>query len=163
MNQLEIPVEPMSIALSEDTRTSLTAPLNEVLADLHILYVKARNYHWNIVGDQFFGLHAEFEKLYDDLSEDIDAVAERTRALGGTALGSMKQFLALASLKEDPTVPQAKAMVANLQADYETMVARLRGLAQRAGELGDAGTEDFCIGMMAKFEKTAWMLRSFGS
>ena len=79
MNQLEIPVEPMSIALSEDTRTSLTAPLNEVLADLHILYVKARNYHWNIVGDQFFGLHAEFEKLYDDLSEDIDAVAERTR------------------------------------------------------------------------------------
>jgi len=89
VNQAVSNLEVMQIGLSDEDRQTVAQPLNELLADMHVLYVKARNYHWNITGDQFFVLHAEFEKLYDGLAEDIDAVAERIRAIGGTAVGSM--------------------------------------------------------------------------
>ncbi|MBI4243758.1 MAG: hypothetical protein HY606_06670 [Planctomycetes bacterium] len=31
--------------------------LNQLLADEHVLYTRARNYHWNIIGSQFNNLH----------------------------------------------------------------------------------------------------------
>ncbi len=166
MNHIEAKIESMEIGLPENDREGLVQPLNELLADMHVLYVKARNFHWNITGDHFFVLHAEFEKLYGGIADEIDEVAERVRALGGVPSGSMAQFLANARLKEasrtpDTPVPDAHAMVSELLSDYEFLIVTLRGLVDLAGDANDAGTEDFCTGLMQGYEKTAWMLRSF--
>ena len=34
--------------------------LNVLLADYHIYYQKLRNFHWNVVGENFFDLHEKF-------------------------------------------------------------------------------------------------------
>lgn len=31
--------------------------LNQNVADLHLIYVKLHNYHWNVKGLQFFQIH----------------------------------------------------------------------------------------------------------
>ena len=39
--------------------------LNEFLADLNVFYRKLQNYHWNIIGKNFFVLPAQLEDYYN--------------------------------------------------------------------------------------------------
>ena len=59
--------------------------LKNVLADNYALYLKTQNYHWNVEGPNFKGLHSLFEEQYTDLAEAIDTVAELIRGLGEKA------------------------------------------------------------------------------
>jgi starvation-inducible DNA-binding protein len=53
-------------------------------------------------------------------------------------------------------------MVANLLADHEAVIQRLRvDLETCDEEYHDMGTNDFLTGLMARHEKMAWMLRAF--
>ncbi len=152
-----------AIGLSDDSREAVVHVLNRLLADEYLLYTKTRNYHWNVRGAQFNELHRFFEKQYEELEVVVDEVAERVRALGGMALGTLSEFLQEARLKETPAqYPEAREMIASLLADHETLIRQLRGdLVVVLDKHGDAGSNDFLTGLMERHEKTAWMLRTF--
>ena len=78
-----------SIGISDPNRQSVVKILNALLADEYVLYTKTRNYHWNVVGPQFNDLHKFFESQYEALNDIVDDVAERSRALGGNAAGTL--------------------------------------------------------------------------
>lgn len=150
------------LGLKESSRVKVLHRLDAVLGDEYLLYTKTRNFHWNATGPQFNDLHKFFEAQYDSLDGFVDDVAERSRALGGRALGSMKEFLKAARLKESAgRAPKAPAMLAELLRDHETLIRSLRADVDEAGRLGDQGTADFLTGLMEEHEKMAWMLRSF--
>jgi starvation-inducible DNA-binding protein len=153
----------IEIGLNEAQRKPVVEILNRLLADEVILYVKARNFHWNVEGPDFGELHKFFEEQYDQLDEIMDDVAERARALGGYAAGSLAEFVAAARLKETKGGPiPAREMLAQLLADHETLIRALRAEAALVGDKhDDAGTEDFLVGLMEQHEKMAWMLRSY--
>jgi starvation-inducible DNA-binding protein len=142
---------------------ALVRLLNRLLADEYLLYVKTRNYHWNVTGMQFNDLHKFFEAQYEAIEGFVDDVAERARTLGGRANGSLTEFLRDARLKEQPgQLPAAPKMIANLLADHETLVRQLRKDVETADKKHeDAGTADFLTGLMEHHEKMAWMLRAF--
>jgi starvation-inducible DNA-binding protein len=151
-----------NLGLNDKQRGAVVEILDTLLADEYLLYTKTRNYHWNVVGPQFNDLHKFFEAQYDELDRVIDEVAERARALGGNALGTLTEFLQHTRLKEQPDkYPDAKAMLAALLADHEALIQNLRADAERANQQGDAGTNDFLVGLMEQHEKMAWMLRAF--
>ncbi len=150
-----------NLGLSGKARDAVHEALVRLLADEHVLYVKTRNFHWNVTGLQFGVLHELFEKQYDALAEVIDEVAERIRILGGVAPGSMKEFLKLARLDEQPGgLLEAEKMIAILLGDHESVIRSLREAIRVADEAGDAGTNDFLTGLLEDHEKTAWMLRA---
>jgi starvation-inducible DNA-binding protein len=153
----------LNIGISDDNRQKVVGILNTLLADEFLLYTKSRNFHWNVTGLQFNDLHKFFESLYEELDEVIDEVAERTRALGGRALGTLEEMRTSARLGEKPgTVPPARDMLATLLADHEALTRTLRGdIAAVNDRYQDVGTADFLTGLLEKHEKTAWMLRSF--
>ncbi len=147
--------------LSDQAREALGKLLNELLADAHVLYVKTRNYHWNVSGPHFHDLHKVFEGQYEALAGEIDEIAERGRALGVKAEATLADFLKRARLKERPgSHPDAKTMLAELLADHETMSRQLRKDVEAAVTHGDAATADFLTGLVEDHEKTAWMLRA---
>ncbi|MBI2337031.1 MAG: DNA starvation/stationary phase protection protein [Deltaproteobacteria bacterium] len=152
-----------NIGISEENQRGVVAILNTLLSDEYVLYTKTRNFHWNVTGMQFNDLHKFFESQYDALAEVVDEVAERVRAIGGVALGSMAEFVKNTRLKEVPGQSiSARDMLASLLADHETVIRHLRvDLKACADQYGDAGTNDFLTGLMEKHEKMAWMLRSF--
>ena len=82
-----------NIGLKEPSRAKILALLDRLLADEYLLYTKTRNFHWNVTGPQFSDLHKFFEAQYELLDGFVDDTAERSRALGGRALGSMAGFL----------------------------------------------------------------------
>lgn len=152
-----------NLGLNEHQQQGVMKVMSIILADQHVLYTKLRNYHWNIVGSQFYALHELFEKQYNQIQEAEDTVAERIRAHGGQAVGTLTEFLELARLSEQPDeYPPARQMVINIVHDHEAMVRSLRLDAERcAEEYGDPATEDLLIGLMQEHQEMAWMLRSF--
>ena len=54
--------------LDKEKTSTVAKELNILLADYHLYYQKLRNFHWNIVGKNFFELHVKFEEMYEALS-----------------------------------------------------------------------------------------------
>ena len=149
-------------ALLNDTSIEIAELIKEVLADQFVLYTKARNYHWNVTGSQFYNLHSAFEKIYDELAEDIDSTAERIRTLGLKAPGTMQEFLSLSSLKEEPgKYPEASIMVQKTISDFEVIVGKLDSSAHKMqNDYQDEVTAGMFYGLMEKYQKTVWMFKS---
>ncbi len=135
--------------------------LNRLLADVHVLYIKTRNAHWNIEGSDFLTKHRFFEEQYGQIETMIDDVAERIRTLGHYAEATLVDFLKLTHLTEATREKNDSAGVMNsLLEDHETIIIHLRENINRiANEYHDLGTSDFIIGLMETHEKMAWMLR----
>ncbi len=151
-----------NIQLEDGHREGVVEILNKLLADEFILGTKTRHCHWNVTGPHFHDLHKFFDAQYEELDAILDDVAERARALGGHAVGTLAEFVKLTRLSEQPgKYPAAPEMTARLLADHETVIRQLRGdLEKCANQFADAGTTDFLTGLMEQHEKMAWMLRA---
>jgi starvation-inducible DNA-binding protein len=153
----------INIGLTEEQRAGVVEQLNHDLADAYLLLVKTKKHHWDVVGPQFRTLHKLWEEQYEAITQNIDAIAERTRALGGYPVGTMEGFLKLTSIKEHPgDIPLATEMVSRLVEDHEQIIRNLREHIDQCSEkFHDEGTADFLTGLMEQHEEMAWMLRSF--
>lgn len=135
--------------------------LNTLLANYHIHFQKLRNFHWNVVGGDFFDLHEKFEELYTEAFENIDLIAERIRVFGMTPMSLMKDYIEHADIKEVGTDLDAPAMVQEVLKDLESLADCMNEVAESVAKLGDTATEDMLIAFVKSIEKTHWMLTSF--
>ena len=78
--------------------------LHQLLADFQVYYTNLRGYHWHVRGPQFFTLHAQFEKMYDEAAEHADDIAERLLQLGATPENRFSQYLQKSQIKEQTGV-----------------------------------------------------------
>ncbi len=156
-------IHKINIGLTEQQRHGVMNLLNLDLADAYVLLVKTKKYHWDVVGPQFRTLHQLWEEHYQELTINIDKIAERIRTLGCYPTGTMEGFLNLATLKEHSgEIPTATGMVTQLVEDHEQIIRNLRNhIDQCSEEFHDQGSADFLTELMKKHEEMAWMLRSF--
>lgn len=155
--------ETVKIGLSKDARQKAADVLAGILANQHVLYMKTRNFHWNLTGFRFRTLHAFFEEQYEALAKAIDLTAERIRMLGGISPGSMAEMLKAATLTErQGALVDGEEALKSLHEDHETVVRELREAIDILDEsCHDVGTADFVTDLIRDHEKLAWMLRSF--
>ncbi|MEO0564351.1 MAG: DNA starvation/stationary phase protection protein [Chloroflexota bacterium] len=147
-------------ALNDEAREAMIGLLKAALADQHVLYMKMRHYHWNITGPQFIALHELIEEQYDDIADTIDDTAERIRQYGDFAPGTLAYMIENSRLSEDPEVPTAREMVANLVADHESVIRALREDIEVADDHDDVAVEDYFTGLLQDHQKMAWLLRA---
>ena len=150
----------LNLGLEQKARVKLAEYLAKALSTSYLLYVKTQSFHWNVVGPMFYGLHKMTEEQYQDLAEAIDDIAERIRAIGFTAPGSVKQFIQLSDIKEETGAPDAKTMVKQLIEGNELCSRDLRGAVLEADALNDVMTADLLTQRIGQHEQNAWMLRS---
>jgi len=150
------------IGIRQEDLVQVADTLNKLLADEHVLYIKTRNAHWNVVGPDFAAQHKFFESQYDQLEEIIDEVAERIRAIGHYSVGTMEDFLKLTQLNENSVEKNdSLSFIKDLLSDHESVIMGLRENIDRfADDLHDMGSSDFITSLMETHEKMAWMLRS---
>jgi len=155
-------IEQVHTGLTVENRTHIIENLNTLLADEHLLYTKTRNYHWNVTGIHFATLHQLFEQQYERIKVMADDIAERNRMLGGTAVGTLAEFLEHTRLSENAgVIPTAPDMITNLLDDHEQMISHLRDDIDACSEdFNDEGTADLLVGVMRSHEEMAWMLRA---
>lgn len=150
------------VGLTPEATEAVAAGVNRYLSELHVLYGKLHNFHWNIEGDSFFTLHETLQELYEAIAEEIDEVAERALKIGHRPLSRLADYVATAGLEEAESRSYTGREVAEmLIADYRSIVSVLRDLTKLAQEHGDEGTADDAIGWLKDKEKTIWMLTAY--
>ena len=150
----------IDIGIEPQARKNIAEGLGYLLADTYILYLKTHNFHWNVTGPWFATLHALFEQHYNELALAVDEIAERIRALGEFAPGSLARYAKLARIKEADTVPTAEVMIEELVAGQEAVIKTARNLLPLLEEVNDQVSLDLLTRRMQIHEKNAWMLRS---
>lgn len=148
----------MSIVNDHETQTA--AALSAVLADTFRLYMKVHGFHWNVSGPRFRVLHQMFEEQYNELWQALDPIAERIRALGQPAPGSLASMAALGSLPEVEGVLGARAMMKAALDGHVALAVSTKAAVAVAERAGDPATADLLTQRIASHEKTAWMLRA---
>lgn len=151
----------VNIGVDHATRQKVATILNTLLSNEYVLYTKTLKFHWNVKGIVFHDFHAAFKEQYEKLFEIVDDVAERARALGAPALGSLQEFQTYTRLKEITSEKlSALDMVKQLLADHESIIRDLRTAISQVDKLGDPVTSNFLQEITTKHEKIAWMLRA---
>lgn len=150
----------INIGIDDADREKISLSLSRLLADSYILYLKTHNFHWNVTGPMFQTLHLMFMEQYTEEWGALDTIAERIRTLGFPAPGSYKQFMELATIQEEPGVPNAKDMIQQLLEGQEAVVRTARAGMKVAEKAGDQPSADLFTQRMEIHEKNAWMLRS---
>lgn len=135
--------------------------MNQYVADLAVLNVKFHNLHWNVVGERFEPVHVYVEKLYDDLFEKFDEVAERLKMLDVFPLASMKEYLNVSKVEElesrNYEIPEVMQV---LKAELEGLRALAINIRTAADEEDDFGTVAMMEDHVAGFDKELWFITS---
>ncbi|MEC7030732.1 MAG: Dps family protein [Pseudomonadota bacterium] len=141
-------------------RQASTEALKHILADSYVLLVKIQNVHWNIEGHGFIAIHKLLDEQYEDVSEAIDVIAERIRALGEDAPASFKEFLALSRLEESDIIKGVDAGVKILADAHENLSTLLLEHIAVLDNDNDAGTIDLFTDRIRAHDQAAWLLRA---
>jgi starvation-inducible DNA-binding protein len=150
----------IDIGISEADRKKIVEGLSRLLADSYTLYLMTHNFHWNVTGPQFHGLHQMFMTQYTEQWNALDLIAERIRALGEPAPGTYRQFVKLASIAEVEGVPKAQDMLRHLVAAHEATARTARSAFKVVAKADDQPSADLLTQRLEVHEKTAWMLRA---
>jgi starvation-inducible DNA-binding protein len=151
-----------NLGISESHLQAVSEELNKLLADEVILYIKTRNYHWNIEGPNFIEMHKFYEKHFNDLDEMMDRIAERIRTIGHYTEARLADYLKLTNLIENDYTNFQNDQLKYLLASHETIINNLRRLIPMfADKHKDLGSSDFVTGLLGRHEKMAWMVRAY--
>ncbi len=154
MNVLDI------TGLKAENLNEVVKGLELLLANLQVHYANLRGYHWHVKGKDFAVHHERFEKMYDDVADKIDVVAERLLQLGVQPENRYSVSLAKSEIKETTGFTSPEAILPEIVKTYKTLIALERSIIEQAGEVNDEVTlaimSDFLVGQ----EKDAWFLAS---
>src|SRR5690554_5914610 len=139
--------------LDKEKTKATVEQLNVLLADYHLYYQKLRNFHWNIVGKNFFDLHIKFEEMYEDAKIKIDEIAERILTLRAQPVSNFTDYLKLSNIKESKSDLSDRSMITTLIDDHELLLVQLRKVSEAAAEAEDEGTIDLTGGYIRYIEK----------
>jgi len=140
---------------------NLVEQLNDLVATWSVLYTKLHNYHWYVTGPSFFTLHSKFEELYNEVTLNLDEVAERILSKGGKPVATLREHLEMSLVQEANGNETTNEMVQTIITDFTTIMKALKEAMNQAGEEGDDRTEDMLNATFQSLEKHTWMLNAF--
>jgi len=145
----------------DNSRQALVESLNALLADSFALYIKTKNFHWHVKGPQFRDLHLLFDEQAAQIFALTDLIAERVRKNGAATLTSLGAIAGKTAIKDQDAVDlAAEAMIAELVADNEAYIARLRETKEAASAAGDNATDGIIDDWTDQAEQRVWFLKS---
>ena len=152
----------MSYLHMEDKKIKPVAlELDKLLAEHQLYCQKLRNFHWNVLGKNFFDLHIQFEDMYNDAKIKIDEIAERIITLNYHPLSKLSDYLETAEIKESDPLKTDSEMVNMLLEDQLIIIAQFRKVIKKANDAEDEGTIDLIGAFLREMEKSHWMLNAW--
>lgn len=150
--------------LPEKTRDVVCALLNSRLADAIDLWLQAKQAHWTVKGPHFIALHELFDKVAEEVEDDMDMIAERVEQLGGTAHGTLQAAGAATSLTPyGLETVEGMTHVDHLARGLAEFAAHLRKDIARCTKEADAGSADLLTEVSRDTEKYLWFVEAHRS
>jgi starvation-inducible DNA-binding protein len=150
----------MQTGMTDQNRQEVAQLLTRLLADTYATYLKTQNFHWNLVGREFYSLHLLLDTQYHEMAEAVDEIAERIRSLGFYVDASFTVFKELTTIKEEQKVIGQDEMIEHLIAAHEAVIRHARNFSPLAEKERDFASVDLLARRLNAHEKMLWMLRS---
>jgi starvation-inducible DNA-binding protein len=133
--------------------------LNKYLSNLADWNVQLHNLHWNVVGHAFVQIHEFSEKLYDEVFEQFDAVAEIQKMHNKQPLVKMSEYLQNASIQElDAKEFSAIEVLKIIEADMKEMSSLAREIRDEAGKEDNFQVANMFEDYISSFSKNLWFI-----
>jgi starvation-inducible DNA-binding protein len=154
-------MHPTRNTLSENIRTQAVDLLNKHVAAAIDLHAQVKQAHWNVRGPGFIAIHELFDKVAADVEDYSDLLAERARALGGEARGTVQVAAERSFLVPYPLgvadVAQHVFAVAGALAAFGQSA---RDAIDEASKFGDADTADVLTEVSRGIDQQLWFVES---
>src|ERR1700752_4282830 len=137
----------------------LAGALNVLLADMFVLYLKTKNFHWHVSGPHFRDYHLLLDEQADQIFATTDPIAERVRKIGGTTLRSIGQIAAQKRLLDnDAEFVTPLDMLAELRDDNKQLTGEMRRVHDLCDEYKDVATTSLLEVWIDEAERRTWFL-----
>lgn len=149
------------ISLPEKDRVELIAMMNKTLASTSDLYAQLKQAHWNIKGEQFIAVHLLLDTIAEQVEEQVDIVAERIMALGGSAMGTLQEAVKNTQLRLYPTdIFMIKDHIEHLTHNMAILGELSRKNIKESEKYADMVTSDMYIALTTMLDKNLWFLEA---
>ncbi|UIW10538.1 DNA-binding protein [Aeromonas phage BUCT695] len=127
--------------------------LQDILGNLVLLYVKAKDYHWNVTGPEFKPLHETFDGIQEEALEWADVIGERMRALGIHTCSRTDAFRESAWFDEAACGINAEGMKKDMASTLKTISGKLMEAIQSGNhnEVTSNILQDLCAHIDKRF------------
>ena len=154
-------MHPTRISLPEKDRIEIIGLLNKTLASVSDLYIQLKQAHWNIKGKEFISLHLLFDSIAEEVEKQVDTIAERVMALGGTALGTIQEISKNTGLRVYPTnIFLAEEHLDHLTHNFAILGELSSKNIDLTAELNDMVTNNIYIELADMLGKNLWFLEA---
>ena len=145
--------------LPVDKIEQISSSLTQLLADVFALYLKTKSFHWHMSGPHFRDYHLLLDEQAAQLLAMTDAIAERTRKIGGRTLSSIGDISRRQRLGDDDhAILSATEMLTVLCSDNRQLTGFLR-LTHKVCELNeDIATSSLIETWIDEAEQRTWFL-----
>lgn len=145
--------------LSPEALKNIPPALTALLADAFALYIKTKNFHWNMSGPHFRDYHLLLDEQAAQIHRITDSIAERSRKIGGTTVRSIGHIGKLQRLRDnDAAFVTPRDMLSELREDNKKLAASMRQLHGLCDEQGDVATAGLLEVWIDEAETRTWFL-----
>jgi starvation-inducible DNA-binding protein len=139
----------------------LNTALKIVMANTYAMYFKAHGFHWNVEGKDFSQYHRFFSKLYEELFDAVDTVAEQIRALDEYAPYNMTELASITTIKESNIYGvDVSGMLADLNDANASVIEALNSAHKLAEAENNRGLLNLLEERLDVHAKHGWMIRA---
>jgi len=139
-------------------KVALTLMMKRVLADGYVLYYAAHSSHWNVEGSNFPQYHTFFEKIYTEVFEELDKIAEQIRSLTAYTPVSLKDLLTMTTIIEASRVYDPKDMMSMLGVMNSKFIESIYVAYKTAEAANEIGMSNYLQDLTDKQKKLGWMI-----
>lgn len=134
--------------------------LQQVFANNFVAYFRAHVAHVNIQGRNFISDHKLLGKIYEDLSGQIDSIAELLRTLGEFMPASLEQVMGTSTVNLAEITGSAEELLEEIKNDLQDLKGDYEELIVVADADGHLEISNYAQDRVLVLAKYMWMLDS---
>jgi starvation-inducible DNA-binding protein len=138
----------------------LIKKLAEVFGSNFVAYYRSHVAHVNIVGRNFYSDHKLLQKVYENLQDQIDTIAEFLRSVESFMPESLADVMDLTAIPDDMVMGDSDALLRLVCEDLQTLVGLYRELETEATDAGQDQIANFAQDQLTVLTRQIWMITS---
>ena len=138
----------------------LIKKLAEVFGTNFVAYYRSHVAHVNITGRNFYSDHKLLQKVYENLQDQIDTIAEFLRSVESFMPESLADVMDLTAIPDDMVMGDSDALLRLVCEDLQTLVGLYRELETEATDAGQDQIANFAQDQLTVLTRQIWMITS---
>lgn len=134
--------------------------LQQVFANNFVAYFRAHVAHVNTQGRNFYSDHKLLGKIYEDLQDQTDSLAELLRTVQEFMPTTLASVIESSQVTDQPCEGSADSLLEDVRSDLEQLRADHEELMEVAEEDGHKEIANYAQDRVLQLAKYIWMLDS---